>query len=147
MIYPVLIKKGQIKSDYLGEEIFDLLSQTFEYPSNFEFNVFKVTDEYVSRPDLVSYDAYGDTMFADIICKINGISNPFELNSGMYLVLPDVTNILQFTTEPNESDSESDTTKNVTPTVKAKNSKRKANEAVVGDSRFRIDPNLGIIIY
>ena len=88
MISPVLVKKNQIKSDYLGEVIFDLLSQTFGLPKEFDFNVLVVSKEYIARPDLIALDAYGDTMFADVICKVNGISNPFELNEGMYLILP-----------------------------------------------------------
>ena len=146
MISPVLVKKNQIKSDYLGEVIFDLLSQTFGLPKEFDFNVLVVSKEYIARPDLIALDAYGDTMFADVICKVNGISNPFELNEGMYLILPVPEDILKFTFEPGPADKE-ESTANAAPKVKAKTDKRKANEAIVGDARFRIDPNLGIIIY
>jgi hypothetical protein len=31
--------------------------------------------------------------------------------------------------------------------LKQKSSKRKANEAIIGDSRFKIDKNSGIVIY
>ena len=146
MISPVLVKKNQIKSDYLGEVIFDLLSQTFGLPKEFDFNILVVSKEYIARPDLIALDAYGDTMFADVICKVNGISNPFELNEGMYLILPVREDILKLTFEPGATDKE-ESTANTAPKVKAKTDKRKANEAIVGDARFRIDPNLGIIIY
>ena len=42
----------------------------------------------VARPDLVSLMVYGTDKYADVLCKMNGISNPFELNEGMILVYP-----------------------------------------------------------
>ena len=144
MISPVIIKKNEIQSDYLGERIIDLLSETFYINKKFDFSLFEVTREYIARPDLISYDAYGDTMFADVICKINGISNPFELNEGMFLILPEPQDILNFTAEPPIEDSEEN---NTAPKPKQKTEKRKANEAIISDSRFKIDPNLGVIIY
>jgi hypothetical protein len=33
------------------------------------------------------------------------------------------------------------------PTTKTKKEKRKANEAIVGDTRFKIDKTRGIVIY
>jgi hypothetical protein len=33
------------------------------------------------------------------------------------------------------------------PIAKKKNEKRKANESVIGDSRFKIDTSRGIVIY
>lgn len=150
MIYPVLIKKNAIHSDYLDQDEIDLLSHTFSFPSSFQFNVFHVTKEYIARPDLISLDAYGDSMFADVLCKINGISNPFELNEGMNLVLPSPDTVLNFSHDPSaESESEDkDASSSAGPTPAQKASrKRKANEAVIGDSRFRLDPQNGIIIY
>ena len=84
-------------------------------------------------------------MFADVICKINVISNPFELNSGMRLILPSPEYILDFAITPKQSESEDYNIEK--PVAKQKISKRKANEAIVGDSRFKIDSSGGIIIY
>ena len=100
------------------------------------------------RPDLISKDAYGDSMYADIICKLNGV-NPFEMNSGMVLILPQPFDILRFTNVIDQSQREIDTEYNVSnlPTPKQKNTKRKANEAVISDKRFNIDPARGVIIY
>ena len=68
----VLNNKGKIHSDYLDEDIYNFLDETFLVPQNgFDFNVLEVSDKYIARPDLISLDAYGDTMFVDIICKIN----------------------------------------------------------------------------
>ena len=93
---------------------------------------------------LISLDAYGDTCYADIICKLNGISNPFELNIGMEIIIPVPEDIGLFYVEPGEMDD--DNIYKPTPVTKT-NKKRGANEAVIGDSRFKIDAVNGIIIY
>ena len=147
IIHSTVNNKGTIHSDYLGEDIYNLLDKTFQIPlEGFSFNVYVVEAEHIARPDLVSLDAYGDTMFADIICKINGISNPFELNEGMKLILPNPDYILDFAIKPPKEESENSDSYNK-PIAKQKQSKRKANEAVVGDSRYKIDPATGVIIY
>lgn len=152
--YTTLNFKNTIKSDYLQEEIYNLLDLTFLIPSRYNYNIFTVTKDYIARPDLISYDAYGDETFADIICKVNGISNPFELNEGMKLIIPSPENILDFTRRvqkyPGEDLYNSNNDSAVTSmqnNVKTKRSKRQANEAVVGDKRFKIDAATGIIIY
>ena len=145
--YSTLNFKENIKSEYLQEDICNLLDHTFIIPSSYAFNAFEVTEDYVARPDLVSYDAYGDSMFADVICKLNGIGNPFELNKGMILILPSPENIMDFVMRPDVR--ERDENWGVEKNLKAKNkkSKRQANEAIVGDTRFKIDSTSGIIIY
>lgn len=146
--YTTLMNKTEMKSEYLGEPIYNLLDRTFIIPNRFNFRILKVDDTYIMRPDLISLDAYGDTMYADVICKLNGIS-PFEINTGMYLLLPDPADVMSFVTNADERYREISTEDTVVdlPVAKTKNQKRKANEAVVGDSRFNIDPVNGVIIY
>ena len=113
------------------------------------YNIFEVTSDYIARPDLVSYNAYGDSTFTDIICKLNGISNPFELNVGMKLILPTPEDIQKFIIIPSIKDKDENWGPN-TPSqakTKTKTSKRQANEAIVGDTRFKIDKANRIIIY
>lgn len=148
--YSVLSLKSEIYSDYLQESLYNLLDRTFEFPKNgFKYNIFEVSEKYVARPDLIAYDAYNDSSKADIICKINGISNPFELNQGLLIILPKAEYIDSFYVQPNQDDIESDYLEgNYTPTPKSKNSqKRKANDAIIGDKRFRVDTSNGIILY
>lgn len=146
--YSVLDMKTEILSEYLGEKIYNMLDYTFVIPQSYSYNIFVVTKEYIARPDLVSYDAYGDAMYADIICKLNGISNPFELNEGMKLIIPTPECVYQFALEPSIKDRDA----NWGPSsgkqkVKTKASKRQANEAIMGDTRFKIDKTRGVIIY
>ena len=146
LLFSVLNNKDTINSDYLGGSIYNLLDKTFIlHTRGFDFNIFDVSEQYIARPDLVSKDAYGDSMYADVICKINGISNPFELNEGMKLILPRPEYILDFAIKPPSEEAEQDDI-NI-PIPKQRNIKRSPNEAIIGDSRFKIDSTSGVIIY
>lgn len=136
--------KSVIKSEYLNDNIYDLLDKTFEIPNNFMFNVIKVEPQYVARPDLLSYDLYGTDIYVDIICKLNDISNPFEMNEGQLIVVPNSNYLTNFYVIPliKEQDSSEDK-----PKPKAKQNKRKPNEAIIGDKNFTIDTKKRIIIY
>ena len=146
--YLVLNQKTKIHSDYLGEDVYNMLDYTFEIPYNYSYNIFIVTREYIARPDLISLDAYGDTMYTDIICKLNGISNPFELNEGMKIIVPTPDSIYNFALEPSIKDRDENWGPNSeSKIIKTKASKRQANEAIMGDTRFKIDKVNGVIIY
>jgi hypothetical protein len=143
----VLYNKTQVHSDFLESDIWNLLDKTYQIPKTFDFNIFEIRDEkYIARPDIVSMDMYGDPVFADIICKLNGISNPFELNVGMTIILPSPSDIFTFTQQAPRDELEGKTNDEI-PVPKRKNQKRQANEAIVGDKRFKIDAAKGIVIY
>lgn len=143
----ILLNKTQVYSEFLEENIWNLLDTTFNIPKYYDYEVVKVDQEkYIGRPDLISLDAYGDPVYADIICKLNGISNPFELNEGMMLVIPSAANISEFIQSVPLSERES-TANLPVPKPKTKTEKRQANEAIVGDRRFKIDATKGIVIY
>ena len=144
----ILNNKTVYHSEFLDEDIWNLMDTTYQMPDDFEFIIYEVTEEkYIGRPDLVSLDYYGDAMYADVICKLNGISNPFELNMGMLLALPAYKDINDFITVPALDDLEPNTKMLNKPQPKTKNEKRKPNDAIVGNKRFKIDPSAGIIMY
>lgn len=145
--YSILDLKTPIHSDYLNELVYNMLDYTFQIPQNYSYNIFEVTSDYIARPDLISYNAYGDSSYADVICKLNGISNPFELNTGMKIILPTPDDIQNFIIEPSIKDKDENWGPNVVSKSKTKTSKRQANEAIVGDTRFKIDKANRIIIY
>ena len=148
--HTVLNNKKQIYSDWLQTDVINLNDPTFQIPETYDYEILEVTERYIARPDILSNDIYGDTMFSDLICKLNGISNPFELNEGVILVIPSPDCIMDFMKVPDieECDSYESTGSALSkPISKPKNSKRKANEAVVGDTRFKIDTTKGIVIY
>lgn len=152
--YPVIENKttNTITGRYNDEQFNDLFEPTFTIPDDYNYQVYVVTAEYIARPDLLSKNIYGTVNYADVICKLNGISNPFELNEGTVIIAPDVSDLPQFYKSPlTEIASEKAITKEgikATKTLqKKKNETRQANASVVGDSNFKIDRNNKIIIY
>lgn len=143
--YLVFKDKSIIKSNYLNEDVYNFLDKTFEIPDNFKFDIIKVGPQYVARPDLLSYDIFGTDLYVDVICKLNGISNPFELNEGDMIVVPSSVDANRFFVKPvilEQNDKE-----NNIPKAKHKQEKRKPNAAVIGDKRFTIDTKKRVIIY
>ena len=148
IFHTVLNNKKQIYSDWLSDTIINLGDSTFQIPESYQYEMLEVSEKYVARPDLLSKDIYGDTLYSDLICKLNGVSNPFELNKGMVLIIPAPDTILSFMKTPTIEECDSNAADYSTkPISKAKTQKRKANEAVIGDTRFKIDRERGIVIY
>jgi hypothetical protein len=148
IVHTVLKNKSNIFSDWLQEEVINLGDPSFRIPDKYDCEILEVTERYVARPDILSRDVYGDALYSDLICKLNGISNPFELNVGMILVIPSPDCIMEFMKTPTIEECDGNAANNTNkPIAKQKNQKRKANESVIGDSRFKIDKTRGVVIY
>jgi hypothetical protein len=153
--YLILSNKPVIKiKDKHGniQTSFDLLPKTSEAIFN-ETGGQKciVNKYYVARPDLISLAFYGTDKYADIICKVNGISNPFEINENDMLDIP-ALETLSFYSRPNKNPSEIITKGSIiTQPKKTKqkelNKKRSPNEQIVGDKNYVLDRSLGLIFY
>ena len=50
-------------------------------------NVYTVPEDLSMRPDLISLYQTGDSQYCGSIMKINGISNPFAIEGGQYLII------------------------------------------------------------
>ena len=146
MLRNPLIEKSIIHSEYLNEDIINLGNQSFMIPEEFSFTVIDISKDFIARPDLISQQIYGYDMYQDVICKLNGISNPFELNEGDRLIIPDANELYKFYYSPSKDELIDNEDKNL-PTPKKKQEKRKANEALIGDERFKIDSKNRVIIY
>lgn len=131
----------------------DLLSKVIDTENVVinDCNVVTVTKEYVARPDLVSLAVYGNDMYADIICKINGISNPFELNAGMILVIPDFVSIIQICKLAKASETLANSSEYISKSVKTnqktKQDKRSPAEQIIGENTFVIDRTNKLVYY
>jgi hypothetical protein len=153
--YIILNRKNNIYyvDDNNNEEQFiDLLTKTCNEYFNDKDEVIIVNEHYVARPDLISLAVYGDDSYADVICKYNGISNPFELNENDILHIPhinDMEKIINTDVEKNDLVSESNTisVKRKYPTQKDKNEKRSPADSVSGEENFVIDKSMGIVFY
>lgn len=154
--YGILDKKPLVdyKVKNTSIQMYDLLEKTFDDELNWDSNYqcIKITKEYVARPDLVSYALYKNDKYADILCKINGISNPFELNEGMILICPDINFIHRFSkAQYSNLDGfceDTDTLKKKYKSFKKlKNEKRSPNEATVYDHNYIEVPDTNLLIY
>ena len=153
--YNSLASKPEMSRMIDGKKVVykDLLCNTLsdEEPVFDGIEFIRVTDDYVARPDLISLAVYGTDQYADILCKINGISNPFELNTGMILLIPNASTITFFYKSRSassifETDSTpiSSTKKNF---QKTKAERRRPSEQTVGSKNFVVDLSNKMIIY
>lgn len=150
LFHRLLGNKPSIMSDEVGERMLNLCSQTFIIPVGLQYQLFITTKDYVARPDLVSQFLYNSTEYTDIICKLNNIQNPFELNEGQILVCPNGADISKFYLTPendNEDDIYSGEISTGVPQPKQVNDKRSANDSIVNDKRFEIDKENRVIVY
>lgn len=151
--YKILDTKPSYNQGEDNEHL-DLLANNFRVPrTDFRGNTIIVNKYYVARPDLISLAVYGDDRYADIICKLNGISNPFELNEDDMLYLPSIDfldSCINFVKNPSSKVSEENNSINIkhnNDNRKKVNEKRTANELVVGEENYIIDKSLGLVFY
>ncbi|MBO5005467.1 MAG: hypothetical protein J6D03_09605 [Clostridia bacterium] len=120
--------------------------------SNFDYCI--VSEYYIGRPDLISFAFYGTDIYGDVICKVNDISNPFELNYGDVLLIPSIYDVGQYV-DNCISDStsdlirEKDTIESMSNDAykKLKNESRSPNELLVGQSNYTIDRSNHLVFY
>ena len=154
--YDTLASKPNIKRNINGVETTykDLLAKTLNDNGSDPYALYtliRVTEDYIARPDLISFVIYGTDKYADAICKINGISNPFELNEDMFLLIPSLTEIRFLYQSKNASSqitSERMPISSVKKTnQKAKTDRRRPAEQTIGGKNFVIDLSNKMIIY
>lgn len=177
--YKILEKKTPVRLIKNGEiyNCIDLLSDTYVRNIGIAGTPIIVNEYYIARPDLISQAMYGTDKYTDILCKINGISNPFELNENMMVFCPTVDYLTKLiksdvppsalidknaskasgrnsngTTENNIQSklinkNESTIEKQNSTTQKLKSERRSPAEQTIDDNNYIIDKSLGIVIY
>lgn len=149
--YNILENKPSI--DIKGERGIDLLSKSIDNSRGLSGSFLEVNEYYIARPDLISLAVYGDDQYADIICKLNGISNPFELNEGQILFIPSTSILTSIINKPNLIETKRVEIKdqiansNKIGDQKAKNERRTPGQQIVGDKNYIIDKSLGMVFY
>ena len=148
--YKILNKKPIITNN--NERYIDLLANTFNGEANITGSFIVVNQYYVARPDLISLAVYGDDQFGDVICKVNGISNPFELNENDVIYIPSPDSLTSLTIrKDNPSELISSNTelgnKDYTDNRKKISDRRSPNELVMGESNYVVDRSHGIVFY
>jgi len=152
--YNLLKNKPSININ--GEDGIDLLYKTLNYVDDRSSrgHFIQVNQYYVARPDLISLACYGEDKYGDIICKLNGISNPFELNENMVLFVPtmEYINFILDRKAQNKTTNKIEDTNlishsNKIGAQKEKNEKRSPSQQLVGDTNYIIDKSLGVVFY
>lgn len=151
--YQILDNKPSISIQ--GEVGIDLLHKSFDMDKEMSGDFLEVNEYYVARPDLISLAIYGDDKYGDIICKVNGISNPFELNEGMLIFIPSYETITNLLTKPNSNitevleieSSKLISNDNKIGAQKYKNERRSPAEQIIGDKNYIVDKSLGVVFY
>lgn len=148
--YKIINYKPLITKD--GNTYIDLLASTYDGTNIGTGTVIIVEKMYVARPDLISLAVYGTDEYGDLLCKVNGISNPFELNENDILFCPSPDIIID---AYKYNSVVSDIIKNPDDNIgvkfssfqRPKNSKRLPNEQIDGENNFVIDKSLGLVFY
>lgn len=135
------------------EKQYDMLTKVVDNIDIPVRDVIIVNEYYVARPDLISLACYGDDKYADIICKFNGISNPFEINENDVLNIPSLNNLPQMFSKDMVASNfiKDDESNNIVekeyPFQKYSDEKRSPAEQLVGEQNYVIDKSLGIVFY
>jgi hypothetical protein len=89
-----------------GIEIKDLTASMFDMrvDNNIKYNIYKVPKEYEMRPDLISGAVYNNSLFAEVILKFNGISNPFTIQAGDMILIPSLDSMAAIVAKPEGTD-------------------------------------------
>lgn len=149
--YKILDYKAKVTRN--NQTYYDLMSKSYYHGKNIDGGILVVNKYYVARPDLISLAIYGSDQYADIICKLNGISNPFELNENDIIYYPNVEYLSECCKyQPNSSDfikSEEDEIKSTKKILyqKKKTEPRSPNEQIEGQKNYIIDKSLGLVFY
>lgn len=87
----------------LTESIFDMSKS-----SPISYNTYRISADYVMRPDLVSISAYSTDEHTEMILKLNGIINPFTIDEDDVIIIPSIDNINDNLVERNTENYEGD---------------------------------------
>lgn len=87
-----LTLKNKLVDETTGEFYYDLTAPSFIYDADLGIKALHyVMRDQVSRIDKISNIYFGSTEFIDAICVVNNIFNPFSIQEGDILVIPNLS--------------------------------------------------------
>jgi len=83
-------------SDSISE--YDHLHNTLSrFVMNYPVSYYRIMQDDILRPDLISYKAYGTVQYWWLVCFVNEIKNPFvDITVGKLMKIPNILDIYQF---------------------------------------------------
>lgn len=150
--YNIINNKPTIQKDNV--QYIDLLADVYDL-NGASFSGYPIVVEkyYVARPDLISLAVYGTDEYADVLCKLNGISNPFEVNEGDIVIIPSLEFVQScFRKVIVASETISNVSTDKIHTIekgikKETHESRSPNEQTIHDKNYIIDNSSGLIFY
>ena len=86
-----LTLKNTLSIEETGELYYDLTAPSFTYRRELGIKgIHYVTVDQAGRIDKIAEQYFGSSQFADAICIVNNIFNPFSVNEGDVLVIPNL---------------------------------------------------------
>jgi hypothetical protein len=87
-----LTLKNKLVDEKTGEFYFDLTAPSFIYEADLGVKgIHYVTHDQIGRIDKISEVYFGSAEFIDAICVVNNIFNPFALEEGDILIIPNLS--------------------------------------------------------
>ena len=97
-----LTLKNRLTDDNTGQQYFDLTAPSFKYIAEQGVKALHyVTQDPSGRVDKISELYFGTGEYVDAICIVNNIFNPFSLNDGDILVIPNLNQLDLLYRRPN----------------------------------------------
>ena len=88
--FPVVTVDGLDEVDQIGGNL-------SKFTPVRQVSYYRVAQEDLMRPDLISQKAYGTVSFWWVICLVNDLSNPFtDLEVGTLLKVPNILDVYDF---------------------------------------------------
>ena len=95
---------NKINNTINGQEILDLITPSFNTNTEINYSGIYITNqEMVMRPDLAALTFCGNTSSLGTLLKVNSIGNPFSLDMGEVLYIPDSQTISTLPNQPQET--------------------------------------------
>lgn len=89
-------------------EMLDFTSQVIVVKKQLTFSrpPITVSEEFAGRPDLISKLVYGSEDHTDLLLFFNGFSNPFMVDAGMTMIIPDLDSMLANVVDKTKEDED-----------------------------------------
>jgi hypothetical protein len=97
-----LTLKNRLTDEKTGEQYFDLTAPSFKYIAEQGIKALHyVTQDQAGRIDKISENYFGTGEYIDAICVVNNIFNPFSVEEGDVLVIPNLNQLDLLYRRPN----------------------------------------------
>tara|TARA_R100000544_G_scaffold34568_1_gene21384 strand:+ start:1820 stop:2359 length:540 start_codon:yes stop_codon:yes gene_type:complete len=105
-----LTLKNKLSDEKTGEQYFDLTAPSFKYKRELGVKgLHYVQQDQVGRVDKISQLYYGTGSYVDAICVVNNIFNPFTIQEGDILAIPQLAQLDLVYKRPNPAERPSAT--------------------------------------